>query len=202
MGRIRVLLVEDGTAHDGATALRASDGIDVVAATDESAAPRLAADLKPDVAVLDFDSPNLSGVAARMREEAPDVRVLVRSPHEDRMLLKRAMLTGAKGYVLKGAPGDELVQAIRAVATGRTYIDPALSGSAQPGGTGQPLSAREEQVLRLLALGHVNKEVAAVLDVSVKTVETHKFRGMAKLGLHSRVDLVRYAHQHGWFDEA
>lgn len=202
MGRIRVLLVEDGTARDGGATLRAHDGIDVVAATDEATAPRLAADLKPDVAVLDFDSPNLSGVAARLREQAPEVRVLVRSPHEDRVALKRAMQTGAKGFVLKSAAGDELVQAIQAVAAGRTYIDPALAGAAPTGGTGQPLSAREEQVLRLLALGHVNKEVGAILDVSVKTVETHKFRGMAKLGLHSRVDLVRYAHQHGWFDEA
>jgi DNA-binding NarL/FixJ family response regulator len=196
------LLVEDGIP-DGTAALRTQEGIDVVAeVADESAAVQLAADLKPDVAILDCHSPDLNrvAVATRLREQVPTVRVLVRSPSEDRSALKRVMETGAKGYVLKRSEGDELVQAVRAVATGRTYVDPALS-APHPGGTGQPLSAREEQVLRLLALGHVNKEVAAILDVSVKTIETHKFRGMAKLGLHSRVDLVRYAHQHGWFDE-
>jgi DNA-binding NarL/FixJ family response regulator len=205
MSRIRVLLVEDGTtARDGVAALCGHDGIDIVAASDETAAVKLAADLKPDVAVLDFTGPSPAGaaVAARLREQAPTVRVLVRSPQEDRTFMKRVMECGAKGYVVKRAAGDALAEAVQAVATGRTYIDPALAGPAQPAGTGQPLSAREEQVLRLLALGHVNKEVAAALDVSVKTVETHKFRGMAKLGLHSRVDLVRYAHQHGWFDDA
>ena len=201
MGRIRVLLVEDGTtARDAVAALRGHDEIDIVAAADEAAAVKLAADLKPDVAVLDFHNPNSAGTVVRFREEAPSVRILVRSPQEDRAWMKRVLESGAKGFVVKREAGEALAEAVQAVATGRTYIDPALAGGPV-GGTGQPLSAREEQVLRLLALGHVNKEVAAALDVSVKTVETHKFRGMAKLGLHSRVDLVRYAHQHGWFDD-
>jgi DNA-binding NarL/FixJ family response regulator len=201
MSRIRVLLVEDGGGRDGAAAPWGHDGIDLVAAADGAAAVKLATDLRPDVALLDLAPGGGVDVAARLREQAPTVRVLVRSPRDDRAVFKRVMGTGASGYVLRRATGEELVQAIQAVAAGGTYIDPLLSGAPQPNGTGQPLSAREEQVLRLLARGHVNKEVAAALDVSVKTVETHKFRGMAKLGLHSRVDLVRYAHQHGWFDE-
>ncbi len=200
MSRIRVLLVEDGTtAHNGVAALRNHDGIDIVASSNENAAVQLAADLKPDVAVLDCDNPTSASTVARFRDEAPTVRVVVRSPQEDRAALRHILECGARGYVVKRDVGDSLAEAVQAVATGRTYIDPAL-GNITATGTGQPLSAREDQVLRLLSLGHVNKEVAAALDVSVKTVETHKFRGMAKLGLHSRVDLVRYAHQHGWFD--
>ena len=185
----------------------------VAEAADGDDALRQALDLSPDVAVLDYDMPGQTGaeVAARLRQEAPTVRVLVLSAHEDRAFLKRALEAGAKGYVLKRAAAGELIQAIRVVAGGGMCLDPSLVGHVVAGyvgaelpatGTGQPLSEREAEVIRLIALGFVNKEVASRLDLSVKTVETYKLRAMEKLGFLSRVDVVRYAHRQGWFDEA
>jgi len=215
MNRIRVLLADDHTlARAGMRTLLDDPGLEVVAeAADGDDALRQALDLGPDVAVLDYNMPGQTGaeVAARLRQEAPTVRVLILSAHEDRAFLKQALEAGAKGYVLKRAAAGELIQAIRVVAGGGVYLDPALAGHVvagyvgaelPPTGTGQALSDREEEVLRLIALGFVNKEVASQLDLSAKTVETYKLRAMEKLGFHSRVDVVRYAHRQGWFDES
>lgn len=215
MDRIRVLLADDHTiARAGMRALLDDPGLEVVAeAADGHAALARSLDLRPHVAVVDYNMPGRTGaeVAVQLRREAPGVRVLVLSAHEDRAFLKQALEAGAKGYVLKRAAADELKAAIRVVAAGGVYLDPAMAGhlvagfvgaEVPPTGTGQPLSGRETEVLRLLAQGFVNKEVAVQLDVSVKTVETHKLRAMEKLGFDSRVDLVKHAYRQGWLDEA
>jgi DNA-binding NarL/FixJ family response regulator len=213
MNRLRILLADDHPiARVGMRTLLDAPELDVVAeVSDGEAALRQAVNLAPDVAVLDFNMRGLNGaeVAARLRDEAPTVRVLVLSAHEDRAFLRRSLESGARGYVLKRAAGDELRKAIQVVAAGGVYLDPGLAeqvvagfvGAGPPNGNGHALSEREGEVLRLIAQGFVNKEVSARLDLSVKTVETYKLRAMEKLGFHSRVDVVRYAHRNGWFDQ-
>lgn len=210
MNRIRVLLADDhAVVRAGLSVLfNSHPDIEVLAAAaGGEEAVRRAAELRPDVAVVDFAMPGLNGAeaAARIREDAPEVRVLVLSAYEDPAFLRQVLQAGARGYVLKRAAADELVQAIRVVAGGGVYLDPALAArlvepppEAARHPTGEALSDREGDVLRLLAVGYTNKEIAARLKISVKTVETYKTRATEKLGLHSRVDVVRYAVHHGW----
>lgn len=169
--------------------------------------------------------------AARVARDCPWVRVLVLTMHEERGYVTRLLRAGAAGYVLKRTASAELVRAIRAVAAGGTYVDPSLAGAllatpARPtptvrpaaalgrppsasaaelpgaaGGRSGELTAREGEVLRLVARGHSNKEVAAALEISVKTVETHKANAMAKLGLAGRAALVRFALAEGWLSD-
>jgi DNA-binding NarL/FixJ family response regulator len=189
----------------------AQDDMEVVAeAGDGEAACRLAGQLKPDVAVLDVSMPVMGGgqAAERIRRERPETRVLALTVHEDRGYLQQLMQAGASGYLLKRAAADDLIHAIRTVARGGTYLDPNLTGkmlgnlvggSAQAGTRpGAALSDREEEVLRLIARGLTNRQIAARLDVSVKTVETHKARGMEKLGVDDRTGIVEHAIRAGW----
>ncbi len=212
MNRLRVLLADDHTVARAGMRSLLDGELEVVAeACDGPTTLSRAVELGPDVALVDYNMPGLNGaeVTARLRCEAPDVRVLVLSAHEDRAFLKRVLEAGACGYVLKRAAAEELLQAIRVVAAGGTYLDPAMAGYVVAGyvgggalvSAGPELSDREEEVLRSIALGFVNKEVAARLGVSVKTVETYKLRAMEKLGLRSRVDIVRHAHREGWLDD-
>jgi DNA-binding NarL/FixJ family response regulator len=210
MSRIRVLLADDHAVVRAGlrTLFDARTDIEVVAeAADGEEAARLAAELNPDVAVLDFAMPGLNAAAAtaRLRAEAPAVKVLVLSAYEDPAFLRQVLAAGARGYVLKRAAADELLQAVRVVAGGGVYLEPGLAAQlaeapAEGGGAagGESLSDRERDVLRLLAVGYTNKEIAARLRISVKTVETYKTRAMEKLGLHSRVDIVRFASRQGW----
>ena len=213
MSRIRILLADDhAVVRAGLRALfDPHPDVEVVAeAEDGTEAVRRAGELQPDVAVVDFSMPGLNGAEAadRLRHDAPDVKVLVLSAYEDRAFLRQSLQAGARGYVLKRAAAEELVQAVRVAAGGGVYLDPSLAGQVVDGFVGQPaadgapaLSDREADVLRLLAVGHTNKEIAARLRVSVKTVETYKARGMDKLALRSRVDVVRYAATRGWLPE-
>ena len=140
--------------------------------------------------------------------DRPTTRVLALTVHEDSGYLQQLLRAGASGYVLKRAAADDLIHAIRTVARGGTYLDPGLTGKVlggligrqpQPNAPpGDALSDREEEVLRLIARGFTNREIAAQLDVSVKTIETHKARAMEKLGLESRAAIVAYAIQWGW----
>jgi len=184
-----------GEARDGRTALR------------------LGRELRPDVVVLDISMPEMNGidVAAALLAERPECRVLVLTVHEDRAYLRRLLDAGVSGYLLKRSASEELIRALRAVMTGGMYLDPAIAGKvvgrmgrhpaqAQPGQSAD-LSARETDVLRLVAGGHSNKEISARLNISVKTVETYKARAMEKLGYRSRVDIVRYAAEQGWLHE-
>jgi DNA-binding NarL/FixJ family response regulator len=213
VSKLRVLLADDHhVVRAGLRALiDAQDDMGVVAeAAEGEAACRLALELTPDVAVMDLSMPRLGGAeaTARIKRDRPEVRVLALTVHEDRGYLQRLLQSGASGYLLKRAAADELIHAIRAVARGGTYIDPALTGELLSGLVGRPplgdvapdeaLSDREEEVLRLIARGFTNREIAARLDVSVKTVETHKARAMGKLGLESRAGIVAFAVRRGW----
>lgn len=212
---IRVLIADDhAIVRDGLRALvEAHSDFEVVGeAANGEDAWTLARELAPDVLLLDISMPGLSGsdAAERIIADCPGVRILVLTMHEERGYVTRLLRAGAAGYVPKRSASSELVRAIRVVADGGTYVDPSLAGSlltekqqqrhAPPetrSRAGQ-LTPREEEVLVLVARGHSNKEIASTLDVSVKTVETHKANGMEKLGLNGRAALVRFALAEGW----
>lgn len=167
------------------------------------------ATLKPHVAVLDLSMPDMNGLAATkaIRESAPETAVVALTRHGDDAYVQELMSAGALGYVLKQSPSVELVDAVRAAASGRRYLDRSLAARvagafhSRRGRTAPAITDRETEVLRLMALGHSNKEIAAALDLSVKTVEVHKANGMRKLGLAGRTDVVRYALLQGWLKE-
>lgn len=174
---------------------------------------RAACELTPDVLVMDVSMPDMSGAEAteRLRRECPRVKVLALTVFEDKSYLRQMLDAGASGYVLKRAVTDELVRAIRTVAAGGSYIDPALAASLvssyfnQNASGGRAavaeLSERESQVLRLIAWGYSNKEIGWKLNISAKTVDTYKLRLMEKLSLRSRTDIVRYALSQGMLQE-
>jgi DNA-binding NarL/FixJ family response regulator len=170
--------------------------------------------LQPDVVVMDVSMPERTGSQATewLTAECPRVKVLALTVHEDKGYIRQLLAAGAAGYVLKRAAADELIHAIRVVAGGGIYLDPTMAGKVVGGfvrrgaseadSRGSILSERETEVGRLTAAGYSNKEVAARLELSVKTVETYRARAMEKLGLQSRADLVRYAVQQGWLQES
>jgi DNA-binding NarL/FixJ family response regulator len=171
-----------------------------------------AAAIKPDIVVMDLSMPGMNGLVATraLKEARPSVEVVALTRHDDETFLKEVLRAGASGYVLKQSNPVEFLQAIRAVAAGGVYLDPAMtprvadglltkaSGARNSTPTPTPISERESDVLRLIAVGHSNKEVAAQLKISVKTVEVHKANAMKKLGLNGRVDLIRYGVLQGW----
>lgn len=162
--------------------------------------------LRPDVALLDIGMPDMDGLAAckRIRAEHPDARIIILTVHAEEQFFFEALRAGAHGYVLKRSSGEDLRRAIRTVAEGRTWLSPELAGSLVEdfvsrarSGEGDlalgALSAREREVLKLVAEGHTSAEIAALLSISPKTVQTHRAHAMEKLGLHERTGLVRYA---------
>jgi DNA-binding NarL/FixJ family response regulator len=217
MSNIRVLLADDhAIIREGLRSMiDAQPDMEVVGEVDNGRAAWLKTkELRPDVVVMDVSMPEMNGAQAaeRLSEECPDVKVLALTVHEDKGYLRRLLKAGASGYVLKRAAVDDLARALRVVASGGTYIDPALAERVVGGylrthaGAGHQrqgeLSDREVEVLRLIAWGYSNKEIAAQLDISVRTVETYKVRLMEKLDFHSRSEIVRYALQQGWLEEA
>ena len=214
-GPVRILMVDD---HPIVLAgLKALVGADpdfaiVGEARDGRTALRLARQLVPDVVVTDISLPEMNGIelAAALRAERPECRVLVLTVHEERAYLRQLVELGVGGYLLKRSAADELSRAIHAVAAGGMYLDPAIAGKVvgrlargaeHQAGQQAELSDRETDVLRLVAGGHSNKAIATRLSISVKTVETYKARAMEKLGFRSRVDVVRYAADQGWLRE-
>ncbi len=164
---------------------------------------------KPDVVLMDVVMPGKSGIEAvpALLQAVPDVRVLILSMQDDPHYVREAFEAGASGYVLKEAADTDVVEAVRAVASGSRYVHPALGAKLVAAETEErkraesdPLSEREREVLRLLALGHTNQEIAALLYISVRTAETHRAHIMQKLSLSSRAELVRYALDHGLID--
>lgn len=158
---------------------------------------------KADVLLLDISMPGISGsgVARRLVEDCPGIKMLVLTMHDEEFYLREFFRIGCRGFILKSSPADVLVKGIRAVAEGEVFVDPALSkhlvasygGAAAPGAQGHDLTPRETEVCRVLAMGHTNEEVAQVLHISRRTVETHRASIMTKLNLRSRAELVRFA---------
>jgi two-component system, NarL family, response regulator NreC len=164
---------------------------------------------KPDVILLDVVMPGESGIEAtpKLLHEAADAKVLILSMQDDPRYVREAFAAGASGYVLKEAADAEVVSAIREVAAGARYVHPALGArmvaadaAARAAADADPLSEREHEVLKLLALGHTNQEIAQKLYISVRTAETHRAHIMRKLDLTTRAELVRYALEHGQLD--
>jgi DNA-binding NarL/FixJ family response regulator len=214
---IQVVIADDhAVVRDGLRALiDAQPDMSVVGeAADGEEAWQRARELQPDVLVLDLSMPRVSGLEAAetIARDCPDVRIVALTMHEERGYATRMLGAGAVGYVLKRAASSDLVRAIRAVAAGERYVDPSLAGSLLSDGSfssrsesraddpprASSLTPRESEVLRLLALGHSNKEIAAALSISVKTVETHRASGMTRLGVTTRAALVRFALAEGW----
>lgn len=217
MSQIRVALVDDHpVVLAGIKALlQAAPEITLVGeATTGSAALGMICETAPDVAVIDISLPELSGIelAKRLGVDCPLVKLLALTVHEDRAYVKPLLQAGVRGYLLKRSAAEDLLRAVRAIAAGGLYLDPAVAGKALPdalrlerGGAGghraEQLSPREEEVLKLTARGFSNKESAARLDVSAKTVETYRARAGEKLGLVTRADIVRYGASRGWLDD-
>lgn len=213
MSAIRLLLVEDHEmVREGLKLLIAGQAdMEVIGeAGDGQTAVRLAVELEPDVVVMDVSMPRLNGMhaAERIRAQRPEARILTLTRHAGAGFLAQLVKAGVAGYVLKQSAPSELLRGIRAVAAGGNYLDPAVTGAvmdrfarAHPFGD-QPGQAepteRESEVLRHIALGYSNKEIAAALGVSVKTVEAHKSNAMRKMGMRSRIDIVRFAILRGW----
>ena len=205
---IRVLIVDDHElVRQGLRALvNAEPDMHVVGeAADGAAALALVGEVQPDVITLDLSMPGIGGLStARLLKDGPDAAVIVVTRHDDDAFVQEVMAAGAAGYVLKQSPSEQLLRAIRVVASGAQYLDPALkhvNRDPRRRPTTAPVTPRELEVLRLTALGHANKEIAAQLSISVKTVEVHKTNAMRKLNLHGRTDIVRYALMKEWLRE-
>jgi DNA-binding NarL/FixJ family response regulator len=216
MKKLRILLADDHQIlREGLRLLidaqpdmrvigEAGDGLEVI---------EQAQALQPDLVVMDLSMPRLNGLQAtcRLRTEFPEIKIVTLTVHEDESYLVQLCKAGAAGYVLKRSAGDDLIHAIREVAAGGLAYDPAVTSRAlasQVSDTvrvSEPhitdLSPREKEVLTMLAWGHSNKEIAAKLRVSVKTIETYRARIGEKAGLRSRTEMVRFALRAGWLDE-
>jgi two-component system, NarL family, response regulator NreC len=206
---IKVVLVDDhAVVRSGLRLLLDAEGdMEVVgeAGNAKDAVFRARA-LKPDVILLDVVMPGESGIEAlpKLLKESPATNVLVLSMQDDPSYVREAFAAGASGYVLKEAVDEELVSAVREIASGGRYVHPALGArmiaaeaEERAAAEADPLSDREREILRLLALGHTNQEIARQLYISVRTAESHRAHIMQKLRLSTRAELVRYALSHG-----
>lgn len=217
MNKVRVLIAEDHeTVREGLKLiLNGQSDIEVVGeASNGQAAIEQAKHLKPDLVLMDVSMPRMNGLKAtqKLKETFPGIHVLILTRHKDDGYFQQLLRAGASGYVLKQSASSELLHAIRSIAAGGKYLDPAVAGKVmgtfkvKPSTTFdlsrmESLSEREAEVLRLISLGYSNKDIAAQLDLSIKTIEAHKSNGMKKLGMHSRIDIVRYAVLQGWLED-
>jgi DNA-binding NarL/FixJ family response regulator len=215
MTKLRILLAEDHKVmREGLRmVVNKETNMNVVGEVDNGAAVvRLAQELQPDVVVMDISMPELNGLKATeaLKTLVPNVKILILTRHTDRSYVQQLLRSGASGYVLKQSAPDELVRAIARVAAGQRYLDPAITEqvmdivSADAGmcrSPARPLSGREEEVLRFVALGFLSREIAALLHISIKTIETHKANAMSKMGMKNRIDIVRYAVLQGWLQD-
>ena len=203
---IGVILADDhAIVRQGLAALlQAEPDIDLLGlAADGAAAWSMIATHQPDIAILDLSMPQATGIEITRRVEAAalDTRCLLLTMHDDPAAALEAQAAGAAGYILKDNSFEDLVLAVRSIAAGGTFVTPSIRAklrALQRNGQGSiALSSREREVIRLVALGHSSKEIARVLDISPRTVDTYRNRLMHKLGLHSVADVVRYAVQGG-----
>jgi DNA-binding NarL/FixJ family response regulator len=209
---LRVVLADDHALVRAGfrSLLEALAGVQVVGeAADGREALRLIGELRPDLALIDIAMPGLNGleVVARVAKEHPRTRVIVVSMHAQDEYVRRALVAGAAGYMLKHADSRELEMAIRAVGAGETWLSPSVSKKViaaysknERGGAEDPLevlTGRQREILQLIAEGHSRKEIAQRLQLSVKTVESHRAQLVERLGKRSTAELVRWAIQHG-----
>jgi two-component system response regulator NreC len=210
-GPLRVLLADDHVTvrHGLKLLIEAQSDMKVVAeASDGLSAIQQALTLKPDVIVMDISMPGMNGLVAtrKLKKDHPRLAIVTLTRHGDDAYLQELLRAGVSGYVLKQSAPTELLQAIRAAAAGGQYLDSSLTARVTAGFLGREgkikaggsLTDREADVLRLIAAGYSNKEIAGRLSLSVKTVEAHKANAMRKLGLTGRIDIVKYALLQGW----
>jgi len=217
MNKTRIVLADDhAILREGIRALLEdqSDMTVVGEAADGRKAIELARDLSPDIIVMDIGMPLLNGLEAtrQIKHNFPQVAVLVLTMHDNEEYVSQILAAGASGYVLKRAASSELVTAIRAVAGGQSYLSPAVTKLLIEGYIGRPpaapvrvdpfetLTAREREVLQLVAEGHTNSQIAKLLNISLKTVKAHRSNLMQKLGLHDRGELIKLAIQRGMIE--
>lgn len=214
--KLRILLAEDHlTVREGIKLLvNAQDDMEVIGeAENGEIAVKEAVRLSPDMVIMDVSMPVLNGLKAtkRLRAKCPEMMILALTRHSDDGYLQQIISAGANGYVLKQSAPKELINAIRAVGSGKAYLDPALTQKVMGGyavrntslrGEGKKeLSSREVEVLKLISFGYSNKEIASRLDLSVKTIEAHKANAMRKLGINGRIDIVKYAILQNWLQD-
>ena len=211
---LRVLLADDHVTvrHGLRLLIDGQADMNVISeASDGNAAMEKAIALKPDVIVMDISMPGMNGLAATraLKQKQPDVAIVTLTRHGDDAYIHELLRAGVSGYVLKQSAPTELLQAIRAAAAGGQYLDSTLTARVTARLVGRAdtvnrpaatLSERESGVLRLIASGYSNKEIAGRLSLSVKTVEAHKANAMRKLGLTGRIDIVKYAVLQGWLE--
>jgi two-component system response regulator NreC len=215
--RLRVLLADDHVTvrHGLKLLIDGQPDMNVVSeASDGESALKGALEFKPDVIVMDISMPGMNGLVATraLKQLQPDAAIVTLTRHSDDAYLQELLRAGVSGYVLKQSAPTELLQAIRAAGAGRQYLDSTLAARVTAGflareSTRQSkalatLSDRESEVLRLIASGYSNKEIAGRLALSVKTVEAHKANAMRKLDLNGRIDIVKYALLQGWLHNA
>jgi DNA-binding NarL/FixJ family response regulator len=217
MNKLRIFLADDHEVvrHGLKLLINSQADMEVVGeAGDGSSAVLLILELRPDIVVMDVSMPGLNGQHAtqQLKKELSNVKIMALTRHNDTSYLQQLLQAGVDGYVLKQSNSDELLRAIRVIGVGGKYIDPAITDKVigsfaskkinrtTEGAAG--LSERESEVLRLIALGYSNKEIATRFDLSVKTVEVHKANAMKKLEMQSRVDIIRYAILQGWLQDA
>jgi two-component system response regulator NreC len=215
MRKLRIFIADDHVVlREGlAMLIDAQPDMEVVGqAADGRTLVQQTQDCQADVVIMDVSMPGGGAQAtAQLRQACPNIHVIALTRHSESGYVRRLLQAGARGYVLKGARSQELIDAIRAVAAGGNYLDSTLTDRAvhtfvrtQTESSPVPesdLSDREAEVVRLTAYGYTNKEIATQLGVSIKSADTYKARAMEKLGLHSRAGLVRCALQCGWLDE-
>lgn len=214
--KLRILIAEDHkTVREGIKLLvDAQPDMEVVGeAGDGEALIKEAMRILPDLVLMDISMPVLNGLKAtkRLRSLCPTIKILTLTRHTDDGYLQQLIGAGANGYVLKQSAPSELITAIRAIGSGNSYLDPSLTqkvmggylsrASSMRGENKGALSDRESEVLRLISFGYSNKEIAGRLDLSVKTIEAHKSNAMRKLGISSRIDIVRYAILQNWLQD-
>jgi DNA-binding NarL/FixJ family response regulator len=217
MQTLRIFLADDhAVVREGLKALiNTQHDMRVIGeAGDGQTAWHQARDCQPDVVVLDISMPNMNGmqVTVQLKRDCPNLKVLVLSVHEEPIYLRELLAVGAAGYILKHAAADTLIHAIRVVAAGGIYLDPAMARHvithfvrvppAAGEAVGGELSEREREVVQYIAQGYSYKDIAAKLALSAKTVDTYRIRALKKLGLPNRAALVRYALEHGWLHDS
>ena len=213
MVKLKIILAEDHeTVREGIKLLiNSQPDMEVIGeASSGSAVIKAVRKLQPDIIVMDISMPETNGLKAtrKIKQDFPKIKILALTRHTDDGYIQQLIRAGANGYVLKQSAPSELINAIHAICAGKSYLDPALTERVMGGYIRQStalknakkveITDRESEILRMIAWGYSNKEIGERMQISVKTVEAHKANAMKKLGISSRIDIVRYAILQGW----